>query len=593
MGADWGLTGQLWFRLTESDREPGAARMGGGPRRSRAFTPSLRRTVRKTWAKSLKSGPNVPNRLGMSAPAFAPHRAIRAASTNSRADAKRAWLLAATRRMTVVLMASFPTLIVATFVLVVFRASAWSPLVFAVICAGTVAAGAVSAELWRRLGALSDLAALNEELRYRATHDLLMHVPNRELLETELIGALDASQGIPGAVGLFFLDLDRFKFVNDTLGHAAGDELLKAVGRRIERAIADEDAVLARVGGDELVVLMRRLESDDHLAQVADRLLAKFADPFMIDNVKLNIGVSIGMAVSVVGETAGDLYRHADAALYEAKERGRGQAVLADKDMRAQRDLRVRTELALRSALADRDIEAWFQPEVDLITGEVVAAEALARWRTADGVEIASSFIDVARRAGMLEDLMIEMAGQVWEWRQSSGATIPVALNVSAVHLPVLLALHEEAPHARPFEGMRLEIAETDIIHDFDDARRDMNRVRALGAQVMLDDFGAGYSSLQMLSDLPIDGIKIDRSYTVRIETDGRVRNLVTSIAEFARTTEMIVVAEGIETPTQARFLTSIGIDRGQGFLFSSALDPRAFNAMLQAESIGTSLSQF
>jgi len=297
------------------------------------------------------------------------------------------------------------------------------------------------------------------------------------------------------------------------------------------------------------------------------------------------------MAVSVQGESAGELYRHADAALYEAKERGRSQAVMADADLRAKRDARVRTELALREALVDDQIEAWFQPEVDMVSGEIIAAEALARWRTADGVEIASSFIDVARRAGMLEQLMVEMAGQLWAWRRLSRNTMPVALNVSAAHLASLLALHEEDQIGRPFVGLRLEIAETDIIRDFDGTRQMLSRLRELGAQVMLDDFGAGYSSLQMLSDLPIDGIKIDRSYVARIETDWRVRNLVTSLAEFARSTNMIVVAEGVETPRQAEFLTKIGVDRGQGFLFSKAIDADEFAQLLDNGPLGAHLA--
>lgn len=506
-------------------------------------------------------------------------------------DARRAGLLAATRRMTVFLMVALPLFVVALVVLWSFRSASWTPILLVVACTAAVGSCAVTAELWRRLGRLSDLTVLNEELRYRASHDLLMHVPNRDLLQVELARALVASGGKPGRVGLLFLDLDRFKFVNDSLGHAAGDELLKAVGRRIERALTAENAVLARVGGDELVVLMRALDSPDHIVRAAERLLAKFDDPFTIDGVKLNVGTSIGMAVSVVGDTADELYRHADAALYEAKERGRNQAVLADVDLRAKRDSRVRTELALRDALDNEQIEAWFQPEVDMVTGEVIAAEALARWRTADGVEVASSFIGVARRAGMLEQLMVEMVGQLWAWRRLSDAELPVALNVSAAHLPSLLALHDEDPEGRPFTAMRIEIAETDIIHDFAGTRETLDRLRALGACIMLDDFGAGYSSLQMLSDLPIDGLKIDRSYVARIESDWRVRNLVTSLAEFARSTGMIVVAEGVETPRQAEFLTRIGVDRGQGFLFSKAIDADRFAALLEQGPLGGHLT--
>lgn len=426
----------------------------------------------------------------------------------------------------------------------------------------------------------SSLSALNAELQWRATHDMLMGVPNRELLQAELESCL-ASEPPAGSIGLLFLDLDRFKFVNDTLGHQAGDALLVMVGSRIQAAIADEDAMVARVGGDELVVLMRCLKSDDHLGLVADKLLAKFVDPFTIDGVELSIGSSIGMAVSVAGETADDLYRHADAALYEAKQRGRGRAVLADAALRNRRSARIRTELELRTALNEHEVEAWLQPEVDLVSGEVVAAEALARWRMGEEVAHAGSFIEVAERAGLLEQLMFEMVEQVWDWRRLSHSTLSVGVNISTSHLPALLRAHESDPRGRPFEGLRLEIAETDIIRDFQGTRSWLQRARDLGAMVFLDDFGTGFSSLRMLSDLPIDGIKIDRSYVARIEHDLRVRRLVTSLAEFGRSCGMMVVAEGVETASQAEFLMQIGIDRAQGLLFSGAVEPEHFNNLV------------
>ena len=514
-------------------------------------------------------------------PAIIDRRLIGASQTAARTDERRTRLLAATRHMTIFLIAGLPVVVFATVLLWFFRTASWTPVVLVLGIVATLLVGAITAELWRRLGALSNLTELNEQLRFRATHDLLIGIPNRDLLQAELSKALFENANKPGAVGLCFLDLDRFKFVNDSLGHTAGDELLKAVGRRLERAIADEDALLAHVGGDELVVLMRSLDSERHIFAIADRILARFLDPFVIDGVALNVGTSIGLAMSLAGENATDLYRHADAALYVAKERGRGQAVLADVALRAQLDSVVRTELALREALRDDLIEAWFQPEVDMVRGEVVAGELLARWRTDDGIEVASSFIDVARRAGMLEQLMVAMSSQLWAWREDTGSDLPIALNVSAAHLPALLALHAEDPIRRPFEGMRIEIAETDIIHDFEGARSTLDRIRALGAQVMLDDFGAGYSSIQMLTDLPIDGIKIDRSYTARIESDARVRSLVTSLAEFARSVGLTVVAEGVETAQQAELLKQLGIDRGQGFLFSAALEPTSFERVV------------
>ncbi len=431
----------------------------------------------------------------------------------------------------------------------------------------------------------ANLAALNAELTFRATHDQLMGIPNRELFEAELEHAVSSARQEDARVGLLFLDLDRFKFVNDTLGHAAGDELLKAIGDRIENVLRADEAMVARVGGDELVVLQYRVSRPDELHYLAQRLITAVNDSFVIDGVSISIGVSIGMVVSWIGDTADDLYRLADAALYEAKEQGRNCVVLADDQLRSQRQVRISTELALRSALMNNEIEAWYQPEVNLITGEIVAAEALARWKTDEGVAVASSFIGVARRAGLLEQLMLRIADDVWDWRTEGVGNLPIGINVSAAHLRSLLARHEAGRRDRSFLGMRLEIAETDIIRDFNGARRLLERVRELGAVVLLDDFGTGYSSLRMLSDLPIDGIKIDRSYVARAVVDRRVRSLVTSLAEFGRDSGMLVVAEGVETTQQAEFLVDVGIERAQGFLFAPALERRDF-VDLQAKGL-------
>lgn len=437
------------------------------------------------------------------------------------------------------------------------------------------------------------LSALNAELHYRATHDMLMGIPNRDLLHSELESALEGSEAHHQAtechrpVGLLFLDLDRFKVVNDSMGHQAGDALLVMVGERIKAALSDENALVARVGGDELVVLIRQVETETHMRQVAEKLLAKFNDPFSIEGVALTVGSSIGMAESVVGECADDLYRHADAALYMAKEQGRGRAVFADEILRNQRNARISTEQALRDALANQKIEAWIQPEVDLVSGDVLAGEALARWRLGpdrngdEEVAEAGLFIESAERAGLLEPLMFEMFRQVWDWRDAGAKSVPIGVNVSAHHLGALLHFQVCNPAAHLLDGIRLEIAETDLIRDFDGTIEMLHRAREGGAQVILDDFGTGVSQLRMLSDLPIDGFKIDRSYVTRLEQDERVRRLVTSLAEFGRGCDMTVIAEGVETPRQTEFLLQIGIDRGQGLMYSPAVEPTRFDQLV------------
>lgn len=425
----------------------------------------------------------------------------------------------------------------------------------------------------------TNLAALNAELRYRATHDLLMGIPNRDLLQTELEAAIAQSARSDQAdqsVGLLFLDLDHFKFVNDTMGHATGDALLEAVGDRIRNCLSNDDALVARVGGDELVVLVRNASSEAALVNVAQRLAQLFDNPFVIDSVELQVGVSIGVAASREHERAEQLYRHADAALYEAKEAGRGKIVLADDTLRARRDARIRTELALRRALLDGDIAAWFQPEVDLVSGRIVACEALARWTTRDGIAVAGDFIGVARRSGLLEQLTLQIFDDICSWRARYGYDLPIAFNCSVADLPALLMRQARRRDSR-MDGLRIEIAETDIIHDFERAAHVLGQARDLGAHIMVDDFGTGFSSLRMLTDLPIDGIKIDRSYVARLETDRRVQSLVAGLADHGRNLDLNVVAEGIEIPTHAEALLGLGIDRAQGFLFSKAVHPAEF----------------
>lgn len=435
------------------------------------------------------------------------------------------------------------------------------------------------------------LEKANAQLVHRATHDRLMGIPNRELLQVRLEEALaEASSG--ERVGLLFLDLDRFKYVNDSMGHSAGDDLLRAAGTRMERALLDvPGALVARVGGDEFVVLVPAIRTEVELARVADLLLAVFNQPFVVDGMKLRVATSIGMALSGSGDTSDGLYRLADAALYEAKERGRNQAVMADVALRSVRAARITTELAFRSALHEGAIRAWYQPEIDLLTGDIVAAEALARWVSDDGVIMADAFITAAHRAGLTEALMVHMVDQVWSWHEGDHRHLEVGINVSAAHIRSLLRWKVHAEGERPLAGVRLEIPETDIISDFDRARDVLQEARDLGALVILDDFGTGYSSLRMLSDLPIDGIKIDRSYVDRLVTDHRVRELVTALAEFGRRTGVLVIAEGVETPEQADFLMQVGITRAQGFLFAPALAPAEFEAFERSAPLHVELA--
>ena len=297
------------------------------------------------------------------------------------------------------------------------------------------------------------------------------------------------------------------------------------------------------------------------------------------------------MAEAATGTSPDDLIAHADAALYEAKQRGRCQAVRADQALRARRSIWTRCERDLRFAIENHNVEAWFQPEVDLISGEVVAAEALARWHVDGEIETIESFAEVARKGGLLEPLMFSMIEQIWVWRMRSGSRLPVSLNLSVANLAALVESQDGSAGSRPLDGLRLEIAEPDIVSDTDFIAEVLGRARSLGAEVFVDNFGQGNSSLRTLADLPLDGVKIAETMIDRVETDVRVRQLVTLLAEYGRECGLAVVAEGVENRAQADFLAGVGIDRALGPLFSAALEPEDFDLACELGCASTSLS--
>jgi len=435
----------------------------------------------------------------------------------------------------------------------------------------------------RRTVSAAHPSLINAELQWRATHDLLMGVPNRELLQAELQRAVEAASSGETRVGLLFLDLDRFKHVNDTLGHSAGDALLVAVGQRIEAAVADEDAMVARVGGDELVVLLRDITTDDHLGRVADKLLDRFRDPFSIDGVQLAVGTSIGMAESAPGESADDLYRHADVALYEAKKQGRRRAVFADANLKTRRRARVETERDLRKALHERDIASLYQPEIDLVTGIVRAAEAIPHWAVNDDLIMTGALGTTQESPELRRELMLRIADHIWAWRQRVDHPLPIGIKVAISDLAELLAKHHADPLRRPLMGMQLLIAESDLPDDLSQSVALLTQARVAGAQVFLDGFGGASQSLRMLSDLPIDGFKIDRSFVDRVGTDIRVRRLLVSLVDFARSSGLIVVAGSIETGRQAAFMTELGVDVAQGPLFGPPVSAAELEGLMSS----------
>ncbi|MEO7267291.1 MAG: EAL domain-containing protein [Candidatus Limnocylindria bacterium] len=434
---------------------------------------------------------------------------------------------------------------------------------------------------------IDDITARKElegQLRHRALHDSLTGLANRALFADRTQHALDRAgreRGISPAV--LFLDLDDFKTINDSLGHSAGDALLVAVGRRLERILRPADTA-ARLGGDEFAVLLEDVLSDTPQA-VAARLLEAFEQPFSIMHKQVQIRVSIGIARDPTGSAGPEeLLRNADLAMYVAKQRGKGRYELYEDRMHEQALRRLDLKANLARAIAEDQLEVFYQPIVELTEGSLVGFEALLRWRDPDGQFVpVNEVIALAEETGLIAPIgrfvMKTACRQALEWAPVAGGPLHVAVNVSASQLAqgtvvadVRAALRESGLDP---SALVIEITETALIDDNLAALRELRQLRKLGVRLALDDFGTGYSSLGRLRHLPFQIVKIDRSFVSRI-TQNPEGAVVQSILEMAMTMGLEVVAEGIETHAQLAALRARGCRLGQGFHFSRPVPPEA-----------------
>jgi diguanylate cyclase (GGDEF)-like protein len=407
-----------------------------------------------------------------------------------------------------------------------------------------------------------------EMLEYQATHDELTGLPNRRALVAEITAEL----AVPGGCAVLVLDLDRFKVVNDSLGHSIGDQLLVTCADRIRLSLRPGDSV-CRLGGDEFAILLRS-PADHHAAGVvADRLLALLREPVTVGDDEIYPSASIGVAIPRDGDTVEDLLRHADAAMYQAKGLGRDRWEAFDGSMRQAVVDRIRTENDLRRAIDNGQLEVHYQPEFLLETGEIVGNEALVRWRHPErGLLSAGSFIGLAEETGLVADLgrwvLLRATEQGARWL-AAGHDVITRVNLSARQLRgVVVAEVEEALAAAklPPDRLCLELTETAIMDDVQESARILARFRDLGVQVAIDDFGTGFSSLAYLKRFPVDILKIDRTFVDGVGVDADDTAIVRSVIGLAHTLRMDVVAEGIEDATQLTELITLGCGRGQGF---------------------------
>jgi diguanylate cyclase (GGDEF)-like protein/PAS domain S-box-containing protein len=435
---------------------------------------------------------------------------------------------------------------------------------------------------------IGDQKRLREELTHQAFHDSLTGLANRALFKDRVEHALRRSSRRiwPRPLAVLFLDLDRFKAINDSFGHASGDALLVAVSRRLRDCVRAEDTV-ARLGGDEFAVLVEDVGGEAELAQIAERIKETFREPIVIENRELAVAASIGIAVSdTTAESADDLLRNADLAMYRAKASGGGVRRYA-AEMHAGIIERLELESDLRHALTRDQLYLVYQPVIDLPTGRLAGAEALLRWQhPTRGLVSPADFVPVAEATGMIvpigEWVLRQACRDARRWDDvPGGSELAVSVNLSGRQLQTS-ELSSVVPEALldaglAAERLTLEMTESVMIDRSPETLALLHELRGLGVRLAVDDFGTGYSSLSYLHRFPVDAVKIDRSFVERLSGEADETSLVESIVRIGQGLRVATVAEGIEDETQLEALRRLGCDKGQGYLFARPMSAADF----------------
>ncbi|MGE5775853.1 MAG: putative bifunctional diguanylate cyclase/phosphodiesterase, partial [Chloroflexota bacterium] len=432
-----------------------------------------------------------------------------------------------------------------------------------------------------------------EQLIYNALHDPLTNLPNRTLFMDRLQHAMErARRHKDHKFAVLYLDLDHFKVVNDSLGHTIGDLLLVESSQRLQECLREEDTV-ARLGGDEFVILLEYIQNPTDVTRIANRIQTSLASPFDLENHKVFVSVSMGMVLNATGyEQLEDILRDADIAMYRAKGQGRGRYEMFDTAMLAHAMTRLELETDLRKALERKEFIVHYQPIVDLETRRTVGFEALVRWQhPIRGLVMPSEFIPTAEETGLIVPIghwvLVEACRQIREWQVLFSAEPPLTISVNlSVRQCSQTDLVQKVAEALQNTGLaannlKLELTESMIVEDAASTSTMLSELRALGVQVQIDDFGTGYSSLGYLQRLPIDTLKIDRTFVSRIGNNGSGSEIVQTILALAHDLGMKVVAEGIETDEQLSKLKSMECEYGQGYLFTKPVDSQAVEALL------------
>jgi len=442
---------------------------------------------------------------------------------------------------------------------------------------------------------VTDRKRMEAELERLALYDPLTGMPNRALFSDRLKHAIER-RGRTEAAAVYFLDLDRFKRINDSLGHGAGDDVLREVAARIERTLRPDDTV-ARFGGDEFTVLCESVGGVLEAVGVADRLQREISRPLRAGGAELRLTASIGIALAEPGDSVdcARLVEDSDAAMYRAKERGGARTELFDTAMRERAVRAITIEQELQHGLERGELRLYYQPLVSLDSGEMVGAEALLRWDHPErGLLTPDEFLPVAEESGLIVQVGAWAVGEAcrrlrdWDRRNGGDSTFGLAVNLSARELThpdvvstVLNAVRRSAldPHR-----LTIEVTESTAMADRDSGFRALRELNAAGVRIAIDDFGTGYSSLDHLREMPADILKIDRSFVAGMTANSPDSALVAAAVAMGRALDLQVVAEGIETGEQVADLREYGCPLGQGYLFARPLPPDELDGLLEAD---------
>jgi diguanylate cyclase (GGDEF)-like protein/PAS domain S-box-containing protein len=432
--------------------------------------------------------------------------------------------------------------------------------------------------------------SMSVQMTHSAQHDIVTNLPNRLLLNDRITQSIALARRQDRPTAVIFLDLDHFKYINDSLGHAQGDKLLQSVSKRLLASVRGSDTV-SRQGGDEFVVLLSEITYPEDAATIAKKILLSLSAPHSIEGQGVHINGSIGISVYPDdGEDAETLIKNADTAMYHAKESGRNNFQFFKAEMNLKSVERQSLEGSLRHAVERKEFLLHYQPKVSLDTGEITGVEALIRWRQPlRGLLAPSQFVPIAEDCGLMIQIgrwvLREACRQARAWQDAGLPPLPIAVNVSAVEFrskgfveDIRTILSETGLEARYLE---LELTEGVLMNDVENTAAVLQELKMLGVHIAVDDFGTGYSSLNFLRQYPIDVLKIDQSFVQQINSDPNDSTLVSAIISMGKSLKHRVVAEGIETHEQRAYLQAQQYAEGQGYLFSRPLDATEFAHLL------------